>query len=76
MAYHVDTKDGRVVSGIVAAENSDSVTLKLAGGVTDRGSMSRVKIMRIFNGEKKEIKVKPTDIVQPGDTIQVGDRLF
>jgi polysaccharide biosynthesis/export protein len=50
--------------------------LSLAGGVTDRGSMSRVKIMRIVKGDKKEIKVKLTDIVQPNDTIFVGDRLF
>jgi polysaccharide biosynthesis/export protein len=50
--------------------------LSLAGGVTDRGSMSRVKIVRIVKGDKKEFKAKLTDIVQPNDTIQVGDRLF
>jgi len=50
--------------------------LSLAGCVTDRGSMGRIKIMRIVNGDKKEIKVKLTDIVQPNDTIFVGDRLF
>jgi polysaccharide export outer membrane protein len=50
--------------------------LSLAGGVTDRGSMNRVRIMRIINGEKKELKVKVTDLVQPGDTIFVNDRLF
>jgi polysaccharide export outer membrane protein len=50
--------------------------LSLAGGVTDRGSMSRVKIFRIVKGDKKEIKAKLTDIVQPNDTIVVNDRLF
>jgi polysaccharide export outer membrane protein len=50
--------------------------LSLAGGVTDRGSMSRIKIMRIVRGDRKELKVKLTDIVQPGDTIFVNDRLF
>jgi len=50
--------------------------LSLAGGVTDRGSMSRIKIMRIVKGDRKELKVKLTDIVQPGDTIFVNDRLF
>src|SRR6478736_4830466 len=50
--------------------------LSLAGGVTDRGSMSRIKIMRIIKGDRKELKVKLTDIVQPGDTIFVNDRLF
>ena len=50
--------------------------LSLAGGVTDRGSMNRIKITRIVKGDKKELKVKLTDMVQPGDTISVGDRLF
>jgi polysaccharide export outer membrane protein len=39
--------------------------LSLAGGVTDRGSMSRIKIMRIVKGDRKELKVKLTDVVQP-----------
>jgi polysaccharide export outer membrane protein len=50
--------------------------LSLAGGVTDRGSMSRIKIMRIVKGDRKELKVKLNDVVQPGDTIFVNDRLF
>jgi len=50
--------------------------LALAGGVTDRGSTSRIKVVRIVNGEKTEIKVKLTDIVMPGDTIVVAERFF
>jgi polysaccharide biosynthesis/export protein len=50
--------------------------LSLAGGITDRGSMGRIKIIRMVKGDKKEIKVKINDIVQPNDTILVGDRLF
>lgn len=50
--------------------------LSLAGGITDRGSTSRIRIVRIVKGEKKEIKVKLTDIVLPGDTIIVGERFF
>jgi polysaccharide export outer membrane protein len=50
--------------------------LSLAGGVNDRGSMSRIKIIRIIKGDKKEFKAKATDIVQPNDTIYVNDRLF
>src|SRR5689334_7987452 len=50
--------------------------LALAGGITDRGSTSRIKIVRIVNGEKKELKVKVTDVVQPGDTIVVAERFF
>jgi polysaccharide export outer membrane protein len=50
--------------------------LSLAGGVTDRGSTSRVRIVRIVDGEKKEFKVKLTDVVQPSDTVIVGERFF
>ena len=50
--------------------------LSLAGGVTDRGSTGRIKIVRIVNGEKKELKVKLSDHVQPGDTIIVAERFF
>lgn len=50
--------------------------LALAGGVTDRGTTSRVNIIRIVDGAKKELKAKLTDIVQPGDTIVVGERFF
>ncbi|MBZ5558456.1 MAG: SLBB domain-containing protein, partial [Acidobacteriia bacterium] len=50
--------------------------LSLAGGITDRGSTARVRIVRIVNGEKKEFRVKLTDAVQPNDTIIVGERFF
>lgn len=50
--------------------------LSLAGGVTDRGSIGRIKIARIVNGEKREIRVKLGDMVQPGDTIIVEERFF
>ena len=51
--------------------------LSLAGGVTDRGSTGRVKIVRAVDGKKKELKVKSlTDLVEPGDTIIVAERFF
>lgn len=50
--------------------------LSLSGGVTDRGSTGRIKIVRTVDGKKKEIKVKLTDIVEPGDTIIVSERFF
>lgn len=50
--------------------------LSLAGGVTDRGSTGRIRIVRMVNGEKKEVKVKLTDVVRPGDTVIVGERFF
>jgi polysaccharide export outer membrane protein len=50
--------------------------LSLAGGVTDRGSTSRIRIVRIAGGQKKEFKVKLSDPVQPGDTIIIAERFF
>jgi polysaccharide export outer membrane protein len=50
--------------------------LSLAGGVADRGSTSRIRIVRIVSGEKKELKVTLTDAVRPGDTIIVPERFL
>lgn len=50
--------------------------LSLAGGVTDRGSTGRIDIIRLVDGKKKEIRVKLTDLVEPGDTIIVKERFF
>ena len=50
--------------------------LSLAGGVTDRGSTNRIKIIRIVDGKEKELKANLTDLVEPGDTIVVGERFF
>lgn len=50
--------------------------LSLAGGVTDRGTTSRIKIIRVVNGNKTEVKAKLTDLVQPGDTVVVSERFF
>jgi polysaccharide biosynthesis/export protein len=50
--------------------------LSLAGGVTENGAMNRLRVMRIVDGTKKEVKVKLTDIVKPGDTIIVPERYF
>ena len=50
--------------------------LSMAGGVTDRGSTGRVKILRTIDGKQKELKAKLSDQVQPGDTLVVGERIF
>jgi polysaccharide export outer membrane protein len=50
--------------------------LSLAGGLTDIGSTSRIKIVRLVNGKKQELDVKLGDFVQPGDTIIVRERFF
>ena len=50
--------------------------LSLAGGVMPTGATNRVAVVRVVDGRKKEVKVKLTDIVQPGDTIVVPERFF
>jgi len=70
---------GQVKSPGSFAIKSDTTILQalsLAGGVTPNGAMGRIKILRIVDGEKKEVKVKLTDTVQPGDTIVVPERYF
>jgi len=64
--------------GAYAMEKGTTVlqALSLAGGVTDRGSTGRVKIVRTVDGKKTELKAKLTDLVEPGDTLIVGERFF
>jgi polysaccharide export outer membrane protein len=50
--------------------------LSLAGGVTENGAMNRIKVVRLVNGEKRELKVKLTDLVKPGDTIIIPEKFF
>jgi polysaccharide export outer membrane protein len=50
--------------------------LSLAGGVTENGAMNRVRVVRLVNGEKKEIKVKLTDLVRAGDTLIIPEKYF
>jgi polysaccharide export outer membrane protein len=64
-AYPLQQKDTSVLQA-----------LSLAGGVNERGSTSRIRIVRIVKGEKKELGVKLADVVQPGDTIVVPERFF
>src|SRR5207249_1343090 len=50
--------------------------LSLAGGVTDRGSTSRIRIVRMVDGQKKDIKVTLGDTIRAGDTIIVSERFL
>ena len=50
--------------------------LALAGGVTERGSIGRTKVVRIVNGQKKELKLKADALVLAGDTIIVPEKYF
>jgi len=64
--------------GAYAVERGTTVlqVLSLAGGLTDRGADSRIRIQRMVKGRLKEVKAKLTDIVEPGDTIIVPQKFF
>ena len=50
--------------------------ISTAGGISERGSNRRLRIVRIVDNQRKELDAKPTDIVTPGDTIVVRQRLL
>jgi protein involved in polysaccharide export with SLBB domain len=50
--------------------------ISLAGGVSERGSNRRIRIIRVVDDQKRELDAKATDTVQPGDTIVVRQRLL
>lgn len=50
--------------------------LALAGGLSERGSDKRVRILRLVDGKKTELKVKLHEYVRAGDTVVVGQRFF
>ena len=50
--------------------------LAQAGSVTERGSEKRVRVIRLVDGKRKELNLKPTDVLEPEDTIHVPERFF
>ena len=50
--------------------------LQNAGGISERGSMKRLKVIRFEGGKRREVKVQLTDVLKPGDTLNVGERFF
>jgi len=51
--------------------------IAMAGGATDKGAPNRVRIFRTVDGKQQEVKgVKMSDLVKPGDTIDVPQRYF
>jgi polysaccharide export outer membrane protein len=50
--------------------------ISTAGGISERGSNRRLKIVRIVDNKRKELDANPTDIVTAGDTIVVRQRLL
>jgi len=45
-AYQIDTKDGRVLSGLVTTESADNVTVAMMGGATETLPRSAIKEMK------------------------------
>ncbi len=64
--------------GAYAVEQGTTVlqVLSLAGGLTDRGADSRIRLQRQVDGKMREIKARLTDIVSPGDTLIVPEKFF
>ena len=50
--------------------------ISLAGGLTDKGSNRRIKVIRTVNGKKVEQGIDIQDTVQPGDTLVIPQRLL
>ena len=44
--------------------------------MTERGAEKGVRLVRLVDGKRKELKAKPTDIVQAEDTLHVPERFF
>lgn len=50
--------------------------LSRAGGVTERGSTRRLRVVRMDSGKKVERDIVLEDVLRPGDIIVVRERLF
>jgi polysaccharide export outer membrane protein len=50
--------------------------ISLAGGLTEKGSNRRIKVIRTVKGKKTEQGLNLNDVVQPGDTLVIPQRLL
>ena len=50
--------------------------ISLAGGLTDKGSNRRIKVIRTVKGKKTEQGIDLDDVIQPGDTLVIPQRLL
>jgi protein involved in polysaccharide export with SLBB domain len=50
--------------------------LTLAGGPTPQASLGRTKILRLVGGKQESIDARLDDVVKPGDTILVRERIW
>jgi len=63
-------------TGAVVFEEGLTVfeAIAAAGGITEKGSNSRIQIIRIEKGQRKSIDAKQTDVLKPGDQVNVLPR--
>ena len=65
----------RTPQGVVYEEGMTVFeAIAAAGGITQKGSNSRIEIVRIENGRRKAIDAKQADILRPGDQVNVRTR--
>jgi polysaccharide export outer membrane protein len=65
----------RTPQGVVYEEGMTVFeAIAAAGGITQKGSNSRIEIVRIENGQRKAIDAKQTDVLRPGDQVNVRTR--
>jgi polysaccharide export outer membrane protein len=50
--------------------------LAVAGGISEQGSLRRIRIVRRDAEQTLEMKATVRDAVRPGDTVMVGERVF
>jgi polysaccharide biosynthesis/export protein VpsN len=48
----------------------------MAGGLSERGSDRRISASRTLKGRRVTVSLSLSDLVQPGDTITVQQRIF
>jgi polysaccharide export outer membrane protein len=65
-------------SGGVVYEDGMTVfeAIAAAGGITEKGSNSRIEIIRIEDGKRRTIDASQTDVLKPGDQVNVRPRRF
>jgi polysaccharide export outer membrane protein len=63
-------------SGGIPFEDGMTVfqAISAAGGITEKGSNSRIEIIRIEDGKRKTLDAKQTDLLKPGDQVNVRAR--
>lgn len=63
-------------TGAITFEEGMTVfeAIAAAGGISEKGSNTRIEIIRIENGQRKSIDAEQTDLLKPGDQVNVRPR--